>query len=192
MKINREGKSKVLSTKELDLLLNYLPTSKHKLIAQICRKTACRISEAIQLRYENVTKEAIFFPKSITKSKLKSRFVPIDEDFYKQIMLYKAEIESNKGENIDNKCYLFNGRFGTNTHLSVRAFQKALQGACIKGGIIGFSSHGYRRSALTHGSNNNIPIAHLAKISGHSNMQVLQEYLDCSESQLREAVQNFG
>jgi len=192
MKINREGKSKVLSTNELDLLLNYLPTSKHKLIAQICRKTACRISEAIQLRYENVTKEAIFFPKSITKAKLKSRFVPIDEDFYKQIMLYKAEIESNKGQIIDNKCYLFNGRFGNNTYLSVRAFQKALQGACIKGGIIGFSSHGYRRSSITHGSNNNIPIAHLAKISGHSNMQVLQEYLDCSESQLREAVQNFG
>ena len=61
MKINREGKSKVLSTNELDLLLKHLPTSKHKLIAQICRKTACRISEAIQLRYENVTKEAIFF-----------------------------------------------------------------------------------------------------------------------------------
>ena len=31
MKINREGKSKVLDTKELDLLLNYLPNKKHKL-----------------------------------------------------------------------------------------------------------------------------------------------------------------
>ena len=192
MKINREGKSKVLDTKELDLLLNYLPTTKHKLIAQVCRKTACRISEAIQLRYENVTKEAIFFPKAITKAKLKSRYVPINEEFYNQIMLFKAENESIKGRNLDANCYLFAGRYGTNTHLSVRAFQKALQAACIKGGIVGFSSHGYRRSSLTHGSNNNIPLAHLAKISGHSNLQTLQIYLDCSESQLREAVQNFG
>ena len=192
MKINREGKSKVLDTKELDLLLKYLPTTKHKLIAQVCRKTACRISEAIQLRYENVTKEAIFFPKNITKAKLKSRFVPINEEFYNQIMLFKAENESINGRNLDANCYLFNGRYGTNTHLTVRAFQKALKAACIKGGIVGFSSHGYRRSSLTHGSNNNIPIAHLAKISGHSNMQVLQEYLDCSESDLRQAVQNFG
>ena len=192
MKINRVGKSKVLDTNELDLLLNYLPTSKHKLIAQVCRKTACRISEAIQLRYENVTKEAIFFPKQITKAKLKSRYVPINEDFYNQIMQFKAENETLKGQKLDANCYLFSGRYGTNTHLSVRAFQKALKAACIKGGIVGFSSHGYRRSSLTSASNKNIPIAHLAKISGHSNMQVLQEYLDCSESHLREAVQNFG
>ena len=192
MKINREGKSKVLDTNELDLLLNYLPTNKHKLVAQVLRKTACRVSECLQLRYENVTKEAIFFPKSITKAKLKARYVPINLDFYNQIMQFKQEEEQLNGRILDAKCYLFAGRYGTNTHLSVRAFQKALKAACIKGGIVGFSSHGYRRSSLTHGSNSNIPIRHLAQISGHSNMQVLQEYLDCSESQLREAVQNFG
>ena len=98
MKINREGKSKVLSTNELDKLLKLLPNPKHKLIAQICRKTACRISEAIQLRYENVTKEAIFFPKKITKAKLKSRYVPINEDFYNQIMQFKTDNAQLKGE----------------------------------------------------------------------------------------------
>ena len=192
MKINREGKSKVLDTDQLDLLLDYLLNKKHKLLAQVLRKTACRVSEGIQLRYQNVTKDSIFFPKSITKAKLKSRFVPINEEFYSQIMQFKADNELLKGETFKPDCYLFNRRFGTNTHLSVRAFQKALKAACIKGGIVGFSSHGYRRSSLTSASDKNIPIAHLAKISGHSNMQVLQEYLDCSESQLRKAVQNFG
>ena len=192
MKINREGKSKVLDTDQLDLLLDHLPNKKHKLLAQVLRKTACRVSEGIQLRYQNVTKDSIFFPKAITKAKLKSRFVPINEEFYNQIMQFKADNELLKGETFKPDCYLFTGRFGTNTHLSVRAFQKALKAACIKGGIVGFSSHGYRRSSLTSASDKNIPIAHLAKISGHSNMQVLQEYLDCSESQLRKAVQNFG
>ena len=192
MKINREGKSKVLDTEELDLLLNHLPNNKHKLLAQILRKTACRVSEGIQLRYQNVTKDAIFFPKAITKAKLKSRFVPISNDLYNQIMQFKAENESLNGRLLTPDCYLFSGRYGTNSHLSVRAFQKALQQACIKGGIVGFSSHGYRRSSLTSASNKNIPIAHLAKISGHANMQTLQIYLDCSESQLREAVKNFG
>ena len=192
MKINREGKSKVLDTEELDLLLNYLPNNKHKLLAQILRKTAFRVSEGIQLRYQNVTKDAIFFPKAITKAKLKARYVPINLEFYTQIMQFKQEEETLNGRILDANCYLFSGRYGTNSHLSVRAFQKALQQACIKGGIVGFSSHGYRRSSLTSASNNNIPIRHLAQISGHSNMQVLQEYLDCSESQLRKAVQNFG
>ncbi len=103
MKINREGKSKVLSTNELDKLLKLLPNPKHKLIAQICRKTACRISEAIQLRYENVTKEAIFFPKKITKAKLKSRYVPINEDFYNQIMQFKTDNEQLKGETFSHR-----------------------------------------------------------------------------------------
>ena len=192
MKINREGKSKVLDTEELDLLLNHLPNNKHKLLAQILRKTACRVSEGIQLRYQNVTKDAIFFPKAITKAKLKSRFVPISNDLYNQIMQFKAENESLNGRLLTPDCYLFSGRYGTNTHLSVRAFQKALKAACFKAEIIGFSSHGYRRSSLTSASNKNIPLAHLAKISGHSNLQTLQIYLDCSESQLREAVQNFG
>ncbi len=192
MKINREGKSKVLDTEELDLLLNYLPNNKHKLLAQILRKTACRVSEGIQLRYQNVTKDAIFFPKAITKAKLKSRFVPISNELYNQIMQFKADNESLNGRLLTHDCYLFSGRYGTNSHLSVRAFQKALKAACIKAEIIGFSSHGFRRSSLTSASNKNIPIAHLAKISGHANMQTLQIYLDCSESQLREAVQNFG
>ena len=137
MKINREGKSKVLDTKELDLLLDYLPNNKHKLLAQVLRKTACRVSEGIQLRYQNVTKDSIFFPKAITKGKLKSRFVPINEEFYNQIMQFKADNELLKGETFTPDCYLFTGRFGTNTHLSVRAFQKALKAACIKGGIVG-------------------------------------------------------
>ena len=192
MKINREGKSKVLDTNELDSLLTYLPSKKHKLIAQVCRKTACRISECLQLRYENLTKEAIFFPKAITKAKLKARFVPINAKFYDELMQFKEKDETLNGRLLSPKCYLFYGRYGTNTHLSVRAFQKALKAACIKGGIVGFSSHGFRRSSLTSASNKNVPIRHLAEVSGHSNMQSLQIYLDCSESQLREAVQNFG
>ena len=192
MKINREGKSKVLDTDQLDLLLDHLLNKKYKLLAQVLRKTACRVSEGIQLRYQNVTKDSIFFPKAITKAKLKSRFVPINQEFYNQIMQFKADNEQLKGRFLTPDCYLFTGRFGTNTHLSVRAFQKALQAACERAEIIGFSSHGYRRSSLTSASNKNIPIAHLAKISGHANLQTLQIYLDCSESQLREAVQNFG
>ena len=56
MKINRQGKSRTLSTEELDLVNNYLPTEKHKLISLVLRKTAGRISEVVALRYENLEK----------------------------------------------------------------------------------------------------------------------------------------
>ena len=50
MKLNREGKSRILSSSELDILITYLPTNKHKLIAETCRRTAGRISEVCQLK----------------------------------------------------------------------------------------------------------------------------------------------
>ena len=71
MKLNRQGRSRILDTNELDLLIDCLPTNKHKLIALVCRRTACRISESIQLRWENVMPGVLFFPIEITKNKLR-------------------------------------------------------------------------------------------------------------------------
>ena len=84
-------------------IASFLPI---ELLAQVLRKTACRVSEGIQLRYQNVTKDSIFFPKAITKAKLKSRFVPINEEFYNQIMQFKADNELLKGETFKPDCYL--------------------------------------------------------------------------------------
>ena len=53
-KTNRKGKSKVLDTIQLDELIQNLPLKHHKLIASICRNTACRISEACQLKWEDI------------------------------------------------------------------------------------------------------------------------------------------
>ena len=70
-KTNRKGKSKVLDTNQLDNLISNLPQKHHKLIASICRNTACRISEACQLKWEDLRPDnyypAIYFPKEITK-----------------------------------------------------------------------------------------------------------------------------
>ena len=69
-KTNRKGKSKVLDTIQLDELIQNLPLKHHKLIASICRNTACRISEACQLKWEDLRPDnyypAIYFPKEIT------------------------------------------------------------------------------------------------------------------------------
>ena len=81
MKLNRQGQSRILDTNELDSLIDCLPTTKHKLIALVCRRTACRISESIQLRWENVMPGVLFFPIEIVKNKLSPRSIPISEDF---------------------------------------------------------------------------------------------------------------
>tara|TARA_R100001440_G_scaffold70465_1_gene92888 strand:- start:25 stop:597 length:573 start_codon:yes stop_codon:yes gene_type:complete len=185
MKLNRQGKARVLDKDELDLLIDCLPTNKHKLIALVCRRTACRISEAIQLRWENVLPNVLFFPIEITKNKLSPRSIPVSKEFQLQLKDWKDYCES-MGESINPKDYLFKGRY-PNTHLSSRAFMKALKAATLKAGLIGTSSHSFRRSGLSSASNANIPLRHIQELSGHRNLGTLQRYLSVNDSQLRAA-----
>ena len=188
MKINRQGKSRTLSTEELDLVNNYLPTEKHKLISLVLRKTAGRISEVVALRYENLTSGTILFPKEITKGKLKPREIPISKDLFFKLQEWKVNC-MNQGEEVSPKDFIFKGRNG---HITSRAFQKVLSSAVLKADLKGFSSHGYRRSSLSAGSDAGIPIRHLAELSGHQSMAVLQEYLTVKRSHLEKAVASFA
>ena len=65
MKTNRNGQALVLSTSELDLLIEELPGGVHTVLANVCRRTGCRISEARQLKWENIFPTGITFPKQI-------------------------------------------------------------------------------------------------------------------------------
>ena len=188
MKINRQGKSRTLSTEELDLVNNYLPTEKHKLISLVLRKTAGRISEVVALRYENLTATTILIPKEITKGKLKPREIPISKDLFLKLQEWKINC-MNQGEEVSPKDFIFKGRNG---HITSRAFQKVLSSAVLKADLKGFSSHGYRRSSLSAGSDAGIPIRHLAELSGHQSMAVLQEYLTVKRSHLEKAVESFA
>ena len=185
MKLNRQGQSRVLDKDQLDILIDCLPSNKHKLIALVCRRTACRISEAIQLRWENVLPGALFFPIEIVKNKLTPRSIPISKEFQQRLKDWKDYCEL-MGESIDPKSYLFKGRF-LNTHLSSRAFQKALKGAVIESDLLGTSSHSFRRSGLSSASNANIPLRHIQELSGHRNLGTLQRYLSVNDEQLKAA-----
>ena len=70
---------------------------------------------------------------------------------------------------------------------------KKLREACARAGIQGASLHSLRRSALTLAHSRNVPIRVIQQISGHSSLEQLQRYRDCSDEQKRQAVmQGFG
>ena len=188
MKLNREGKSRILSSSELDILITYLPTNKHKLIAETCRRTAGRISEVCQLKYENVTCNSLFFPKGICKGKLKARNIPVSEDYLVKLHQFKEEC-AEAGEETTPDSFIFKGRNGS---ITTRAFMKQLNRAVKATNLQGFSSHGFRRTSLSSASDANIPIRHIAEVSGHSSMAVLQGYLSVNEDQLKKAVSVFA
>ena len=109
MKINRYGQAKVLDSQELDLVINYLPSKFHQVLALTLRNTGARISEVIQLTWRDVEKESILFPKTIVKRKLKSREIFISESFYKCLMDWKQEWTLFKGREPLPEDYIFYG-----------------------------------------------------------------------------------
>ena len=191
-KTNRKGKSKVLDTNQLDNLISNLPLKHHKLIASICRNTACRISEACQLKWEDIRSDnKIYFPKEITKGKLKPREIPINQELLDELMQYKKECSHLKAENTAPNCYVFKSR-NPNEHFSVRGFQHALKAAIERTNLQGASSHSFRRTSLTSAHNAGVPTRHLMAVSGHASMDTLAGYLEVKDEDMVNATNKFA
>ena len=191
MKTNRNGQALVLSTSELDLLIEELPEGVHTVLASVCRRTGCRISEARQLKWENIFPGGITFPKSVCKNKLESRTVPIFSNLYDLLMEWKKEQELIKGEQLSPGAWVFVGRFGDKP-ITRQAHGKQLQKTIKRLGLRGVSTHSYRRSALTSASSKGLPLKAIQTLSGHKSLAVLSRYLEVSEQERMNVAQAFA
>ena len=187
MKINRYGQAKVLDSQELDLVINYLPSKFHQVLALTLRNTGARISEVIQLTWRDVEKESILFPKTIVKRKLKSREIFISESFYKCLMDWKQEWTLFKGREPLPEDYIFYGRFD-GSHITSRAFFLALQKSLERAEIVGATSHSFRRSALTKLHKSGLPLKIIQSLSGHSSLNTQSLYLQVSDEDKKRAI----
>ena len=190
MKTNRNGQSKVLTTAELDLLIHELPGGVHTVLANVCRRTGCRISEARQLKWENIFPGGITFPKGVTET-LESRTIPIFSSLYDLLMEWKQEIELIKGQPVSPSDWVFVGRFGDKP-ITRQAHGKQLQITIERIGFKGVSSHSYRRSALTSASSKGLPLKAIQTLSGHKSLAVLSRYLEVSEEERKNVAQAFA
>jgi integrase/recombinase XerD len=69
---------------------------------------------------------------------------------------------------------------------------KILKKACERIGVVGVSTHSFRRTALTQMCNAGIPLRHIQEISGHNDLATLQRYLEVSPDQRKKAVSVIG
>ena len=191
MKNNRFGQAKVLDTNELDLIIKYLPSNYHKMLALTLRSSGARIGEVVQLRWRDVGKEQILFPATITKRKLKSREIFISNSFYKSLMDFKLDWTIYKGRKPLPEDYVFYGR-KEGSHLSTRAFMLALDKALERAKIIGGSSHSFRRTQLTQFHRKQVPLNVIKSISGHQSLNTLSLYLQVDDDDKRKASALFA
>ncbi len=83
---------------------------------------------------------------------------------------------------------MFPGRRGVTVHMARFTADKFLRDACKRTGLLGVSTHSFRRTALNAMSSAGIPLRHIQEISGHTDLGVLQRYLEVTDEQKKAAV----
>lgn len=192
MKIEGHGQAKILTQEEIELLFREgFQTERDRVLFAVCLYTACRIAEACSLMVKDVyttsgtVRSTINFRKGNTKGKLRTRTIPVIEDLRILLMSWR----SNAGQ-----TYLFPSRHRRHhwKHLHVNSADKILRQAFERIGIEGASTHSFRRTALTQMSNSGIPLRVIQEISGHTNLDQLQRYLEVRPEQVRGAIASLS
>ncbi|MEM9487335.1 MAG: site-specific integrase [Cyanobacteria bacterium P01_F01_bin.116] len=176
-KRDRNGKAEIWTDERLDQLwLELAP--RFRALFSICLYTGCRVSEARQLQAEDIIENYIVFRKQTTKAKA-TRQVKL----HPKLRTVLAEIE------LPSEGYLFPGKF--RGCITRQTADYALRQACDLLGFRGYSTHSFRRTALTRLSNAGTPLRVIQKISGHASLTELQKYLDVTDDQMEDAIANI-
>jgi len=186
VKIDRHGKAKILTPEEIEgLFTKGLATVRDKTLVAVMLYTACRVNEAVTLKIKDVydsrrrVRPELIFRKGNTKGKLATRTIPVLEDLRQFLEQYKP--------NHSQDGFLFPGRWGRG-HLHSEYASLIFREACWRVKIEGASTHSCRRTALTLMSNAGIPLRVIQEISGHRNLEQLQNYLEVEPSQVKGAI----
>ena len=158
----------------------------------VCRFTACRISECLSLRWENIMQDTVVFPRAITKKKMATREVPISPKLQPTLAEWRFLWPSVFKRDFGRSDFVFPSPRDTHKHWARPRVDEGLRAACKIAGIDGVSTHSFRRSALTQASAAGVPTRTIQLLSGHNTLEQLQRYIDVSDKQKRQAAYAFG
>ena len=175
MKVERHGASITIDEGTRLAIRSKLPY-KFKVLFDVLYFTGCRISEGIQIRWVDIVGNTIVLRKGNTKNKSATREIPVPASLIEQINQLQ-----NEG------AFVFCGRSGLgHIHRTTATYHLSYALECV-GLKNQFSSHGYRRTALTKLHKNNVPMKVIMKISGHSSLGALQRYIDVNDEEVSNA-----
>ena len=187
MKLNGYGRARVLTSSEIDKLFAWgLTTKRDRTLFGICLHTGCRISEALAITVKDIREGYITLRKCVTKGKRRTRMIPINESLQGLLEAYLREYKP--------KSFLFPSYHNAKTyqHMTRAAADLILKSACQRVGLVGVSTHSFRRTALTRMHNAGVPLRVIQEISGHSSLETLQRYLEVTDQQIVDAVKTIS
>ena len=174
-KRDRHDQAEIWSADQFEQVMGEL-SPKMRALFSICYYTGCRVSEARQLRAEDVVGETLVFRKATTKTK-RTRSVPIH-----------PKLKTVLGETgLPISGYLFPGRSGEEP-ITRQACDLALRKACDRLGLRGYSTHSNRRTWATRLDKAGVRLKAIQDLGGWSSMAALQRYLEVSEDEKVDAI----
>ncbi|MBD2425530.1 site-specific integrase [Phormidium sp. FACHB-1136] len=174
-KHDRHDQAEIWSEAEFEQVMGEL-SPKMRSLFSICYYTGCRVSEARQLKAEDLVGDTLVFRKATTKTK-RTRSVPIHPKLRE--ILDAAQIPS--------RGYLFPGRGGQQP-ITRQACDLALRKACDRLGLRGYSTHSNRRTWATRLDKAGVRLRTIQDLGGWSSMAALQRYLEVSEEEKVSAI----
>ena len=204
-KNNGYGQAEILTTEQLDLLVQHLPEGPDRTCFCVMRYSASRISETLKLKWSDINKESILF-KSINTKTNKSRSVFLNPKL-KLILAewrtiwHKYPLKGRKVSTLNNlneiiiqmpqpEDYLFKGRI-KGQHLNRKSVDRVLRKTLKELDIKGASLHSTRRTCLTTLKDKGWQETDIMEVSGHSDLNSLKKYLRTSPKQLKNMAYDF-
>ena len=181
-KVNRSGKSKVLSPQERSLIQSRLP-EKYRLISEVLYWSAGRIQEVLSIRVRNLVPERgmVVLERKTTKTK-ETREVYLPEHLMKRLVCRSTALGLAPSDPLFfNQSPPESGQ-PIRRPLSTQSFDKELRKVCDWNRLSGISSHSFRRTQLTELYRDGWSLREIQHISGHKSLQSLQEYLDVDKA----------
>lgn len=190
MKFLRFGQATPLCPITFNKISNHFVTDVYKLFLAIAWYTGERPDAILQIDvahiYQDVARrqprDKILYPAANRKDKK-----------YREIDTHRALKLMLGAYNPPESGFLFPSLYKSEKHLSRQAVDKAFRRAVKKAGLEnqGFSLYSPRRGFITHLSRQGLDIKVIQKLTGHASISSLIRYIDVSDEQLKNAIENF-
>lgn len=162
----------VLNTNEVYRIIESVHNLKHRAIIMLIYSAGLRISEATQLKVEDIDSSRNLIHVKGAKGK-KDRYTILANialDLLRQYFkIYRPE------------CWLFEGQNKRN-HITERSIQRAFEKAVLKAGIRKkVTVHTLRHSFATHLLENGVDLRYIQELLGHASSTTTERYTHVSE-----------
>lgn len=183
MKVDGNGKARVLGDDQLDQLLDAAPGSNHRALWAIQRWTAARVSEALSLKWQAVAGGVTTYKARTTKTR-RTRQVQIAPRLALELERYRRHWAERHGREPRPEDFLFPSRSSLAEPMSRQAADLALRQALARLGLQGASTHSFRRSLATNALRRGCSLKAIQAVTGHKSLAGLGEYLDASGTEV--------